>query len=66
MKKTKTEQELLQNYLLTYVKRDTNLKDKEVKQYIDKNKLSIRILDSKWQRFLSLFKNNKLFFQQMI
>lgn len=66
MKKQQTNQELLDNYLLTYVKRDTNLKDKETKEYIDKNKLSIRILESKWNKFLSIFKRNNLIFQQVI
>lgn len=66
MKKQQTNQELLDNYLLTYVKRDTNLKDKQTKEYIDKNKLSIRILESKWNKFLSIFKRNNLIFQQVI
>lgn len=63
------EEKLLNDYLIAFTKRDNDFKqseDKKAKEYIDKKKLSIRIINNKWTKFLSIFKKHILIFQQSI
>lgn len=58
------QEKLLDKFLVTYFMRDLAVNEKEAKQYIKDKKFKIRILESKQKQFLSIFRNNSLFYQQ--
>lgn len=63
-KKRKTD-ELMEMYLLAYVKQSENIWELDALIYIEKKNLTIRIIESNW-KYLTIFKDTKVLFQKQI